>query len=214
MAELKHVGRVISTKQRCLVAYRTLPGESSSCLVIPTDTLNDSYHNSIINLVEGHAGQDSYEFADILMRTTFSDGNNMLKWLHANGRLLKMGTSSIEMNPSPGVTIQLSELNQIIAEQRGVSVDDLALKPQFDEQESEAAKTVAKSTETVKDNSAAKTTSASVNEVEAVTATPTSFDSPDAEAKFYRSQADKLAKEAAAMRRRAEELSPTKKKIV
>jgi hypothetical protein len=42
--------------------------------------------------------------------------------------------------------------------------------------------------------------------------TPTSFDSPDAEAKFYRSQADKLSKEAAEMRRKAEALAPTKKK--
>ena len=213
MAELKHVGRVISTKQRCLVAYRTLPGESSSCLIIPTDSLNDSYHNSIINLVEGQAGQDSYEFADVLMRTTFSDGNNMLKWLHTNGRLLKMGTSAIEMNPSPGVTVQLSELNQIIAEQRGVSVDDLALKPQFDEKDSAESQAITAKTESIAQSDAAKTTSASANETEtSASGVPATFDSPDAEAKFYRSQADKLAKEAAAMRRRAEELSPTKKK--
>ena len=177
MAELKHVGRVISTKQRCLVAYRTLPGESSSCLVIPTDSLNDSYHNSIINLVESQAGQDSYEFADVLMRTTFTDGNNMLKWLHTNGRLLKMGTSSIEMNPSPGVTVQLSELNQIIAEQRGVSVDDLSLKPQYDEQNSAEAKAVAAKAEPAPQNDASKTTSASVNESESAQPTqPTTFD--------------------------------------
>ena len=35
---------------------------------------------------------------------------------------------------------------------------------------------------------------------------------PEAEAKFYRSQADALAKQAAAMRRKAEELVPTVKK--
>ncbi len=45
MAELKHVGRIISTKQRCLVAYRTLPGDSHYCLVIPSDSLTDAYHN-------------------------------------------------------------------------------------------------------------------------------------------------------------------------
>ena len=41
---------------------------------------------------------------------------------------------------------------------------------------------------------------------------PTSFDSPEAEAKFYRSQADKLAKQAAEFRRKAEDLVPTTKK--
>jgi hypothetical protein len=197
MADLKHVGRVISTKQRCLVAYRTLPGDSASCLIIPTDSLSDSYHNSIINLVEGQASQDSNEFADVLMRSTFSDGNNMLIWLHQNGRLLKMGTSQIEMVPSPAVSIQLSELNQIIAEQRGVSVDDLAVNQTYDEAHATKMK------EEVTD--ATPTAQVVSSEV------PTSFDSPDAEAKFYRSQADKLAKEAAAFRRKAEELVPTKK---
>jgi hypothetical protein len=198
MAELKHVGRIISTKQRCLVAYRTLPGDSHYCLVIPTDSLSDAYHNSIINLVESQAAQDSYEFAEVLMRNYFSDGNNMLKWLHANGLLLKMGTSSIEMCPTTSVTIPLSELNQIIAEQRGVSVDDLAIPPSNDETKVIQAKK----------ESAKETTPVSAT-VETVTAVD--LNDPVATAKHYRSQADKLAKEAAQFRRMAEELVPTKK---
>jgi len=213
MAELKHVGRIISTKQRCLVAYRTLPGEADSCLVIPTDTLTDSYHNSIINLVEGQAGQDAYEFADVLMRSTFSDGNNMLTWLHGNGRLLKMGTSAIEMNPTPGVTVQLSELNQIIAEQRGISVDDLSVKPTFDEKQVAANKTRLENVEAAKQekSDASKTTSASVNATDDATPSATASLTPEAQAKEFRSKADKLAKEAAQFRRLAEELAPTKK---
>ena len=197
MAELKHVGRIISTKQRCLVAYRTLPGDSHYCLVIPTDSLTDAYHNSIINLVESQAAQDSYEFAEVLMRNYFSDGNNMLKWLHANGLLLKMATSSIEMCPTTSITVQLSELNQIIAEQRGVSVDDLAIPPSNDE---------SKVIEAKKEASLAKPT-AVVEE-----STTVDMNDPIATAKHYRSQADKLAKEAANFRRLAEELVPTKKK--
>jgi hypothetical protein len=199
MAELKHVGRIISTKQRCLVAYRTLPGDSHFCLVIPTDSLSDAYHNSIINLVETQAAQDSYEFAEVLMRNYFSDGNNMLKWLHTNGLLLKMATSSIEMCPTTSITVMLSELNQIIAEQRGVPVDDLSLKSNIPQ----VKETEIKKVEEVKSD-VTKTSSASVNET-----APTG--SAEDQAKFYRSQADKLAKDAAAMRRKAEELSPTKK---
>jgi hypothetical protein len=197
MAELKHVGRIISTKQRCLVAYRTLPGDSHYCLVIPSDSLTDAYHNSIINLVESQAAQDSYEFAEVLMRNYFSDGNNMLKWLHANGLLLKMATSSIEMCPTTSITVQLSELNQIIAEQRGVSVDDLSIPPSSDE---------SKVIEAKKEASLAKPT-AVVEESKTV-----DMNDPVATAKHYRSQADKLAKEAANFRRLAEELVPTKKK--
>jgi len=198
MAELKHVGRIISTKQRCLVAYRTLPGDSHYCLVIPTDGLSDAYHNSIINLVETQAAQDSYEFAEVLMRNYFSDGNNMLKWLHSNGLLLKMATSSIEMCPTTSITVQLSELNQIIAEQRGVSVDDLSIPPSSDESKVIEAK-----------KEAAKETMLVTDKVETVTAVD--LNDPVATAKHYRSQADKLAKEAAQFRRMAEELVPTKK---
>jgi len=197
MAELKHVGRIISTKQRCLVAYRTLPGDSHYCLVIPSDSLSDAYHNSIINLVESQAAQDSYEFAEVLMRNYFPDGNNMLKWLHANGLLLKMATSSIEMCPTTSITVQLSELNQIIAEQRGVSVDDLSIPPSNDE---------SKAIEAKKEADLAKPT-AVVEEAKTV-----DMNDPIATAKHYRSQADKLAKEAANFRRLAEELVPTKKK--
>jgi hypothetical protein len=195
MAELKHVGRIISTKQRCLVAYRTLPGDSHYCLVIPTDSLTDTYHNSIINLVESRAAQDSYEFAEVLMRNYFTDGNNMLKWLHGNGLLLKMATSSIEMCPTTSITVMLSELNQIIAEQRGVSVDDLSIPPNSDENKVIEAK-----------KEAAKEASTTIE-----TATAVDLNDPEATAKHYRSQADKLAKEAAQFRRMAEELVPTKK---
>lgn len=205
MADLKHVGRVISTKQRVLVAYRTLPGDSSNCLVIPTDTLTDAYHNSIINLVEGQAAQDANEFAEVLMRSTFSDGQNMLVWCHQNGRLLKMSTSSIEMVPNPGTNIQLSELNQIIAEQRGVAVDDLALAPTFEERNSTAVKELAKTT------AEAMPAPTPVKETATVEATVAEDTTPEGQAKFFRSQADKLAKQAAEMRRKAEELVPTKK---
>ena len=125
--ELKHVGRVIATKKKCLVAYRTLPGEAYSCLIIPTENMPDIYHDAIINLVESSAGQEAYEFAEALDRTQFPDGSRMLPWLHVNNRLIKAPTDAIEMTPVPGAGILLSELNQIIAEQRGVAIDDLSI---------------------------------------------------------------------------------------
>jgi len=199
MTELKHVGRVKTTNKKCLVAYRTLPGDAYSCLIVPTENLPDIYHDAIINLVESNSGQDSYEFAEALDRTQFPDGSRMLPSLHATGRLIKAPTSEIEMTPSPGVAVQLSELNQIIAEQRGIPVDELAIPPGANDQPLPTKKAEAK-IESVQP-------SITINQ-------PVSFDSPEEEAKFYRSQADKLAKEAAAMRRKAEDLVPTKNKSV
>ena len=201
MSEIKHVGRVRATGKKCIVAYRTLPGDAYTCLIVPTENLPDSYHDSIINLVESTAGQDSHEFAEAMARTNFPDGSIMLAALHVQNRLVKVSTDQIEMLPTPGVSIQLSELNQIIAEQRGVAIDDLSVKsnmPDAKQAETPNAKQA--------ESDVTRTTSSSVNEVETV-----ADSSPEAQAKSYRSQADKLAKEAANFRRLAEELVPTKK---
>jgi hypothetical protein len=197
MQSLKHVGRIKATGKKVLVAYRTLPGDAYNCLVIATENLDDQYHNAIINLVESSAAQEAYEFAEALDRTQFPDGSRMLPALHSKGRLIKVATDLVEMTPTIGVSILLSELNQIIAEQRGVAVDGLAISPSANDQPVATVSEVA-----------------SVREMPAPvadTVVPGPNDSPEATAKMYRSQADKLAKEAANFRRLAEELVPTKK---
>lgn len=203
MADIKHVGRVKATGRKCLVAFRTLPGESDSCLIIPTESLEDSFHDSLIQLVESPAAQSSFEFADVLARAKFPDGSTMLPSLHASGKLVKVATDQIEMIPNFQTRILLSELNQLIAEQMGVSVQDLAVKDANKQQDVEVVEVAQ-----VKD-----LTKQAVNDqiTDSVTQAKPSFDSPEAEAKFYRSQADKLAKQAADFRRKAEELAPTKK---
>lgn len=198
MAEIKHVGRLVETNKKCLVAYRTLPGDAYSCLVIPTESLPDSYHDAVINLVESNAGQSSYEFAEALARTQFPDGSTMLSALHSQGRLVKIGTDQVKMTPTTSVSVVLSELNQMIAEQRGIAVDGLSIKD---------GSAIDKVKETPKVTDPTKTSSASVNESEEIAPTGT----VEEQAKQYRSQADKLAKEAAKFRRLAEELAPTKK---
>ncbi len=207
MQSLKHVGRIKSTGKKCLVAYRTIPGDAYSALIIPTENLPDDQHNAIINLVESAAAQESYEFAEALDRTQFPDGSRMLPALHVQRKLIKVGTDQVEMIPTIGSSILLSELNQIIAEQRGVAVDDLHIRPgDTDKTKTEVVEVATAHELPAETADVAKTTSSSVNET-----LVESFDSKETEAKFYRSQADKLAKQAAEFRRKAEELVPTKK---
>jgi hypothetical protein len=208
MQSLKHVGRIKGSNKKVLVAYRTLPGDAYSCLVVPTENLPDELHNAIINLVESSTAQEAYEFAEALDRTQFPDGSRMLPHLHVSGRLVKVGTEQVEMTPSVNASILLSELNQIIAEQRGIAVDDLHIRPGSNDK-SEVVEVAQVNTLPSKSDDASKTTSASVNETAPEV---TSFDNAEAEAKHYRSQADKLAKQAAEFRRKAEELSPTAKR--
>ena len=133
MSNLKHVGRYIPTGRKCVVAYRTIPGDAYNCLIVTTENLDESYHDALIRVVESAAAQEAYELAEALTRSQFPDGSTMLAKLHAAGRLIKVPTDSVEMTPSIGVTINLAELNQIIAEQRGVAVGDLAIKPEVAE---------------------------------------------------------------------------------
>ncbi|NBR62248.1 MAG: hypothetical protein EBT86_11570 [Actinobacteria bacterium] len=197
MTDLKHVGRFVANGRKCLVAYRTLPGDSSHCLVIPTEVLEDSYHDALINLVESNAAQNSNEFAEILARSSFPDGSIMLASLHTQGKLRKVPTDEIEMIPNFQTRIKLDELNYMIAQQLGVSVNDLALtdpKKIRSEQEINDIREIA-----------------TVNEVPP---TKAEFDDnlpKEERATKLRGQADKLSKEAARLRRLAEELVPIKK---
>jgi hypothetical protein len=191
---LKHVGRVKSTQRKVIVAYRTLPGDAKSCVVVTTENLEAADHDSLIKLVESNAGQNAYEFAEVMARSTLSDGSNMLARFHTTGKMTKVSTDNIEMTPDLSNVIMLNQLNQTIAESRGVTVDELALTGPTN-----------------------KSTTVSQNTEETVP--PETTESNDVLtdeqlAASYRSQADTMFKEAKRLRDEAEKLHPTKKKTV
>lgn len=189
---LKHVGRTINQKRRLIVAYRTLPGESESCLAIPTDNLPADEHDALMQVVESNTGQTSYELAEALVRNRLPDGRNMLHAFHRTGKLTKFRTDEVEMTPDTRTTIQLSELNKVIAEQKGVSIDDLALTSGQPAPAQEPAQ-------------------APVETTVAETPSTDGVITDEELAAKYRSDADRLFKEAKRLREQAEELVPTKK---
>ncbi len=199
MADIKHVGRIASTGRKCIIVYRTLPGDAFNALIIPTENLSESYHDALINLVDSTAAQTSNELSEVLARALFPDGSTMLPSLHVKGLLNKVPTDQILMTPNPSQSILLSELNQIIAEQLGVSVQDLSIKPEKPPTE-------------VQEVATAIDISPKNNNTETVIDQASSELSKEQLAKKYRSDADRLSKEAAQLRRLAEELIPIKKK--
>lgn len=205
-ANHKHVGRIKNTGRRCLVVFRTLPNDAFNCLIIQTESLEPDYHDQLISLVDSAAAQSANEFSEVLARSMFSDGSTMLPSLHVKGLLTKIATDQVEMIPNMQTTILLSELNQAIAEQQGVSIQDLAMRGSVKEaaEVQEIAK-VQNIPTSIPESDLGKTTSSSINQ-------EATFNTPEDEARYYRSQADKLAKQAAEMRRKAEELAPTKKR--
>ena len=115
MSEIKHVGRLKKNQRKVIVAYRVIPGEDNptNSLVIDTASLSDADHDTLIKTVESPAGQEAFEFAEVMARTTLSDGSNMLANFHSTGKLQKIAMPEVEMMPTPNYIIGLDELNKV-----------------------------------------------------------------------------------------------------
>lgn len=204
---LKHVGRIKKTQKKCIVAYRVVPGTSDECVIIPTESLSADEHDSLMKLVESSAGQEAYELAEAMARTSLPDGRNMLAGFHTTNRMVKTQTIQIEMTPDTKSVVGLDELNNVIAQQKGVTVEDLAIKdPNAPTKTATASVAEPQKVDPVSiytDNTSASTPTADAE---------TGVITDEALAASYRSQADKLFKEAKSLREQAEALVPTKKK--
>src|SRR5210317_56956 len=128
MATLKHVGRIKNNQKKCCVVYRVLPGDPNNCLIVMTQSLDAAEHDALINLVDSSTAQQSEELGLAMARAQLPDGRNMLAGFHTTGKLLKVATNQVEMTPNNTTTVQLDVLNNAIAEQKGVTVNDLAIK--------------------------------------------------------------------------------------
>ena len=191
---MKHVGKMKNNGAKIVIAYRTIPGDPHSALVVGTNALGDSYHDALMSLVESDTGQQSDELADVMAVRRFPDGSNMLQFVHANGMLRKVPTAGVLVTPDNKTSIPLDELNNIIATQKGVTLEQLGIK----DGSNSTVPTIGdkKSSTDVVAEEVIETVSESVN------LTPTEM----------RSRADALYKEAAKLRKSADELDPPKSK--
>ncbi len=123
---LKHVGRIASNRKKVGVVYRMVPGEAESCLVVLTESLSAEEHDSFMKVIESNAGQTAVELADAMNRATLPDGRNMFIAFHTFGTIQKYPTKDIEMTPAMVSSVNLAELNQIIADQQVVTIHQLA----------------------------------------------------------------------------------------
>jgi hypothetical protein len=201
MRSLKHIGRIQNTGAKVLVVFRTLPGESNMALVLPVAQLPDQYHDSIMTLVETDQAQDAFEFGEIMHIRPFPDGRPMLRAMQADNRLIKVPTDSVMMTPTTNDTVLLANLNTLIAEQKNCTIDDLCT---FVAGAPAEVKEVKEAIPAVDSDIPAP--------VRAQATSDAALTDKDL-AKSYRSQADALYKEAARLRKEAEDLDPTVKKV-
>ena len=192
----KHVGRIKTNQRKVIVAYRTVPGEPENCIVVTTENLMAEEHDALMKLIESDAGQNEDVFANAMARARLPDGRIMLAGFHVTGKMQKVATDLVEMTPDRSTVINLTELNKMIAEQRGVAVEDLATIDAGNQTEVSQMATI-NDMPVVED---------------AVASTEGDVMDDAALAAQYRSQADTMFKEAKRLREQAEELVPTKKK--
>lgn len=201
---LKHIGRMKNTGVKILTVFRTLPGESNMALVLPVANLSDVYHDSIMTVVETDQAQESFELGEILFTRTFPDGRPMLQALQADGRLQKVATDLVIMSPTSNDSVPLDQLNILIAEQRNCTVDDLYTFVS-------GAPKVKKNDVVVEDIAEVKDLASQPSNEPLKATGDTALTDKDI-AKSYRSQADAMYKEAARLRKEADELDPPQKK--
>jgi hypothetical protein len=205
---MKHIGKMKNNNAKIVVVYRTLPGDSKSALVVGTGNMNDSWHDSLMSLVQESAGQEANELADVMAVRKFPDGRTMLEALHMGGHLKKVPTAGVLMTPSSNASISLDELNELIATQKGVTVDELAVTDGSRPNKRPAVK-----------DDPTKTTSSSVNSGEEIVSEKTVTSEPvlvteELSPTQLRSKADRLFKEAQALRKQADLVDPPKSKKI
>lgn len=199
--DTKHVGKMKNNSARIAVVYRTLPGEPMNALVVGTSGLTDAYHDALMSLIDSDAGQQANELADVLAVRRFPDGTVMLQYLHANGHLKKVPTNLVLVTPNNQTSIPLNEVNEMIARQKGVKVEDLAVTDGKQPEKSTAVKE-----EIIVPDVVVPTVAVAAPVVTEEISDPTHI------AKSYREKAEKLAKDAANFRKMADAIDPPKAK--
>jgi len=147
--KIKHVGKLKDGGAAIAIIFRTVPGEPKNCLVIGPKFLDENYQVTFMKALESAEGQSAFELGHHLMKSRFTDGIEILPFLHQGNFIKKMPTEKVIVTMGVGAAgeVPLDELNEIIAKGKGISVDELSLLDQ--------PKT-AKKTETKKESDATK----------------------------------------------------------
>ena len=128
--KFKHIGKLKDSGANVAIIFRTVPDESSNCLVIGPKFLDDTYHNAFMKALESQEGQDAFELGTYLNRAVFPDGTNILSFLHQGNYIKKIPTKNVTVTMGTGNDgeVSLDELNKLIAKEKGVKVSELSVE--------------------------------------------------------------------------------------
>ena len=102
MAIKKHVGRIRTTDQRCVVIFMQIPGDDASSLIVESDSLPDMVHDAFFRIVDSNEASNTVNLGELLGRRPSPEpGMDMLSYLHNCGRLRKVPVDNVMMYPYP-----------------------------------------------------------------------------------------------------------------
>lgn len=112
MSFTKHVA--IHNQRRCIVLFREVPDEDWMALITYSDELPQMVHDELMRTVEGVLAQNTIDLADVLHRTTMSDGRRILDVLHSEHRIKKVPNNQVLLTPNSKTKQRLDEVNKIL----------------------------------------------------------------------------------------------------
>jgi len=113
---IKHIGK--HGDRKVAIVFREVPGEEHMALVVYTETLPVSMHDSLMSTIESPTAQTAENLGDALFRSLFPDGRPMLQTFHSEGMLKKVQAKQIVVTPNPSSHVNLDEMNRIIREMK------------------------------------------------------------------------------------------------
>ena len=107
----KHVGRIKSTDQRCVVVFMQLPDDREKALIVNVESLPERYEQLVMEILNSPEGQQAGDLAETLGRRMVPEqGVTVLAELHNRGFLRAESIDNIIMFPRPNSPFPLRDL--------------------------------------------------------------------------------------------------------
>lgn len=119
---MKHVG--LFNDKRCVVILQ-LPEEPNSVHIVDTEALPELYHQSIMEIVESPAAQQSVWLSDVLNRRILPDGKVALTALYQGGMVKTVDVDRVTMVPRPNQHVPLKEVITFMSGNKEVTQENV-----------------------------------------------------------------------------------------
>lgn len=106
---MKHVGKY--GEKKCIVVFREVPDEPENCLIVLSDSLPELEHNDFMEVISSLEAQGTGDVSNVLNRRQFTNGENMLNYLHFNKKITKVPVGLVSLTPTATDVIPLADVN-------------------------------------------------------------------------------------------------------